>query len=292
MTPVLWECLILVFYRPVTVKDIWKIEDIKNAKKQKRYRDKQNKEVQREKYRIRKTISCENLKQQAKNCRILWNKKENNQGTSPDNNPPGPAIAKMSFPSFSRSLKKAQKSLPKEPTQRHVITKALFEDSIHATWKKIRLLSAWSNVQQKTWKIGHPSTITETIKEKLDAFLCRNDISFKLSGQNNQVYMGKNEEGESLFKSKKYLLWTFRGLHGILTQEEDEDLSSFKFSKMYHYTRSQREYIIQSRIPEVSCLCLDCKNLELMIDSIQKACNHQINLPSKCHDLIKQHAIQ
>ena len=104
--------------------------------------------------------------------------------------------------------------------------------------------------------------------------------------------MGKNEEGEGLFKSKKYLLWAFRGLHGILTQEEDEDLSSFKFSKMYHYTRSQREYIIQSRIPEVSCLCLDCKNLELMIDGIQKACNHQINLPSKCHDLIKQHAIQ
>ena len=57
-----------------------------------------------------------------------------------------------------------------------------------------------------------------------------------MSGQNNQVYVGKNEEGESPFKSKKYLLWTFSELHGILTHEEDEDLSSFKFSTMYLYT--------------------------------------------------------
>ena len=122
------------------------------------------------------------LKQQATNRRILRNKKKNDQGTSADNNPSGPAFVKMSFPSLSRSLNKAKKSLPKEPTQRRVIAKALFEDSIHATPKKIRLLSAWSNVQQKTRQIGHPSITTETIQEKLDAFLCRKDISFKLPG--------------------------------------------------------------------------------------------------------------
>ena len=127
-----------------------------NTEKQKCYRDKQNKEVQWEKDRIRKAISCENLKkdsskyknylkQQATNHRILRNKKKknNDQGTSPDNNPFGPAIVKMSFPSFSRSFSKAKKSLPKEPTQRWEIAKALFEDSIHLTPKKIRLLSAW-----------------------------------------------------------------------------------------------------------------------------------------------------
>ena len=100
-----------------------------NSEKQKCYIDKQNKEVQQEKDRIRKAISHENLKkdsakyknylkQQATNRRILGNKRKNDQGTSPNNNPPGPAIVKMSFPSFSRSLKKAKKSLPKEPTMR------------------------------------------------------------------------------------------------------------------------------------------------------------------------------
>ena len=89
-----------------------------NTEKQKCYRDKQNKEVQRKK-ELKKAISRENfkkdsakyksyLKQQATNHRILRNKKKkNDQGTSPDNNPPGPAIVKMSFPSFSRSLNKA-----------------------------------------------------------------------------------------------------------------------------------------------------------------------------------------
>ena len=100
--------------------------------KNKNARDKQNKEIQREKDRTRKAISLENLKkdsakyknylkQQATNCRILRNKKKNDQGTLPDNNSLGPPIVKMSFPSFSKSLNKAKKSLPKEPTQRRVI---------------------------------------------------------------------------------------------------------------------------------------------------------------------------
>ena len=91
-----------------------------NAEKQKRYRDKQNKKVQQEKDRIRKAISPEifkkdsakyknYLKQQTANCRILRNKNKNDQGTSPNNNPPGPGFIKMSFPSFSRSLNKAKK---------------------------------------------------------------------------------------------------------------------------------------------------------------------------------------
>ena len=121
-------------------------------------------------------------------------------------------------------------------------------------------------------------------------FLCRIYISFTLPGRNNQVYVGKNEKGESLFKSKKDLLWTFSELHGTLTQEENEDLSSLTFSTMYLYTQSQRECIIESQIPEVSCLCPDCKNLELMIDGIQKACGHQTNLQSKCHDLMDKAA--
>ena len=85
----------------------------------------------------------------------------------------------------------------------------------------------------KSQKIGHPSIITEIIKEKLEIFLCRNCTSFTLFGRNNQVYDGKNEEGESLFKSKKYLLRKFSELHGIFTQEGDEDLFSITFTTMY-----------------------------------------------------------
>ena len=46
--------------------------------------------------------------------------------------------------------------------------------------KKMWLLSAWLNIhEQKRHNIGHPVILTEDIKEKLNGFLCRNDISFR-----------------------------------------------------------------------------------------------------------------
>ena len=67
-----------------------------------------------------------------------------------------------------------------------------------------------------------------------------NDISFTFPGRNNQVYIGINEQVESLFKPKKYLLWTFSELHGILNKEEGTTLSILKFSTIYCYIRSKK----------------------------------------------------
>ena len=89
--------------------------------------------------------------------------------------------------------------------------------------------------------------------------------------------------GGSQFKPKKYLQRTFSELRGILYK--DKDLSNLKFWTIYCYTRSKKEYNIQSKIPVVVCICPECKNIELMLDSIQKACD-QVNLPLKYHDLI------
>ena len=58
--------------------------------------------------------------------------------------------------------------------------------------------------EPKRHNVGRPAILTEDIKEKLDAFLCRNDISFTLPGCNKQVYTGKNEQGESLFQPKNF----------------------------------------------------------------------------------------
>ena len=67
-----------------------------------------------------------------------------------------------------------------------------------------------------------------------------NDISFTFPGRNNQVHIGINEQVESLFKPKKYLLWTFSELHGILSKKEGTDLSNLKFSTIYCYTTSKK----------------------------------------------------
>ena len=85
-----------------------------NAGKQKWDNEKQEKEVQREKDRIRKTISCENLKkdsvkdknylkQQATILKILRSKTTKE---TPVVDTDCPTIVKMAFPAFSRSLNK------------------------------------------------------------------------------------------------------------------------------------------------------------------------------------------
>ena len=49
----------------------------------------------------------------------------------------------------------------------------------------------------------------------LDDFLSQNCISFTLPGRNNQMYVGKDVQGESQFKPKMYILWTFSELASV-----------------------------------------------------------------------------
>ena len=70
----------------------------------------------------------------------------------------------------------------------------------------------------------------------------------------------------------------------------EKKLNNAEKQKCYRDKQNKEFNLKEVQIPEVSCLCPDCKNLELMIDGIQKACDHQINLPSKCHDLMNKAA--
>ena len=56
---------------------------------------------------------------------------------------------------------------------------------------------------------GRKKTIDNGIKEKLDKFLSRNNISFTFPGRNNQIYVGKGDDGERQYKTEKFLLWIF-----------------------------------------------------------------------------------
>ena len=77
--------------------------------------------------------------------------------------------------------------------------------------------------------------MSDETKEKLDSFLSGNDISFTLPGQNHQVYVGKDVNGDHQYRTKKYLLWTYQELVGLQQTEDDEELSSITFSTLYHY---------------------------------------------------------
>ena len=49
---------------------------------------------------------------------------------------------------------------------------------------------------------------------------------------------------------------------------------------------SKKEYIINSKIPEVDCLCPLCESVELICAGVNKCCD--LNLPKKCHDLLER----
>ena len=107
-----------------------------------------------------------------------------------------------------------------------------------------------------------------------------------LAGRNKQVYDGNNGDRKSIFKSKKYILWTFNELVQIIKEEDDEGLSQLKFSMIYSNVRSKKEYIIQSNIPDVDCLCPVCENTELLCEAISNCKrNETLKVPTKCHEI-------
>ena len=114
-------------------------------------------------------------------------------------------IIKFNFPVLSRSVQKVRRSLPRDPSQRKIVVNTLFEEQILCSPRKKRLISTWTNIERPT-KSGRPCILTDALREKLDDYLCQNTISFTLPGRNNQVYIGKDENRESIFESKKYIL--------------------------------------------------------------------------------------
>ena len=173
-----------------------------------------------------------------------------------------------------------------------MVAKALFEEIVDATPRKKRLISQWTNLPFLSSTKGRPPALTDNAKDKLNNFLYRNDVSFTLPGRNNQVYIGKSEDGEKEFRTKKYLLWTFNELLSILKKEKDTDLSSLKFSTVYRYVKANKEFVMQCKIPQVACLCPTCENYVLCAEGINKTVEEEEKLPSTCHDLMDKIACQ
>lgn len=193
----------------------------------------------------------------------------------------------MHAAALSRSLKKLKKNLPRTKTQQRVVAKALFEDTITLTPKKKKLLSNWARVTVNAPQ-GRPNILNDEKKNLIEQFLCRNDISYTLPGRNNQVYLRK-VDGVSQFLPKRYLLWTFQELHNLLKNEEN--LDDIRLSSLYRYIKTKKQFIQLSKIPEVSCLCPDCENFELLCQGINNCCP-DVNLEVKCYDFLNMVACQ
>ena len=147
----------------------------------------------------------------------------------------------MGFSAFSRSLIKQREgsweSLSRNAWLQKFCLKTIYPTNSQENVIAFCLVKYTWTKETSYWTSSYPN---RRYQREAGYIFVSNDISFTFPGRNNQVHIGINEQVESLFKPKKYLLWTFSELHGILSKEEGTDLSNLKFSTIYCYTTSKK----------------------------------------------------
>ena len=99
-----------------------------------------------------------------------------------------------------RSLKKAEKALPRSPNKKKAVVASLC--------KKFQLRIVPQNRGRKKQELNEDEIAW------LTEFLDRPDVSLITPGKNDHVYVGK-VDGKKQFLQKRYLLWTLRDLLDI-----------------------------------------------------------------------------
>ena len=115
---------------------------------------------------------------------------------------------------LARSVKKASQALPQSPRKRTTVIHKLVEGFSPGQRKnlnkKFRLKSGDVHVGGR-----HP-VFDDDKKKFLIKFLEGADISYTMPGRKDQVYVGKDKDGESLYHAKHYLLWTVSDLMDLI----------------------------------------------------------------------------
>ena len=78
--------------------------------------------------------------------------------------------------------------------------------------------------------------------------------------------MGKDANGEKIYKKRYYLLWTLREIQGVINDENDVKVS-------YHSVRQlvvdTKNILTSEKMNEDDCRCEKCENVELMLKSFK-----------------------
>ena len=142
--------------------------------------------------------------------------------------------------SHMRSVRKAEKSLPRSPRKRNAVVSSL------AKKFQLRILPQHSQSNRGRTK----QDLDADEKSWLIDFLDRQDITYTTPGKRDQVYMGKIN-GKKVFETKKYLLWTLNDLLDILNgcevtgiQTEDSFMNEFgrklSFRQLYELIKANK----------------------------------------------------
>lgn len=142
-------------------------------------------------------------------------------------------------------------------------------------------------------RLGRPKNkLSKTELQWLDNFFERPDITYITPGRKEQKYLGR-VNGEGNYAQKKYLLWTLAEIVGILNGLKASEIGEsfptkfskvIKFQQLYQFIKSHPEFVFNKNIPQSSCLCEICENVNYISKALSR--NSQ-ELPNNPHDLVQ-----
>ena len=130
--------------------------------------------------------------------------------------------------------------------------------------------------------LGWPSVSTEK-RDTVKSFPERPDISYCKPGRRDTIYCGKNQQGEKEYKSKHYLLWSFKEIVQMFNAEHDFEIS---YHTVQQFVSTEKYFLTANETPDDDWRCEKWENSELLLmaikASLSKANNH--NLASMISD--------
>ena len=150
-------------------------------------------------------------------------------------------------------------------------------------------------IQYNKQSVGRPkNNLSPDELDWLTTFFERPDITYTLPGMKDHKYMGK-KDGESVYKQKRYLLWTLGEIvdifNGMSAGESGDGCFPVKFGKkvtfrqVYCFVKQHPEFVFNKNIPHSSCLCEICENVVYLAKSLSQNGNE---LPTNPHDLLEK----
>ena len=117
--------------------------------------------------------------------------------------------------------------------------------------------------------LGRPK-ISSGLRETIISFFERPGISYCKPSRKDMVYIDKDENGESQFRCRHYMLWTLKEIVSIFNSEHDDQITYYTVQKII----SEEKHLLQStRTPEDDCRCEKCENAELLLKAIKTSLN-------------------
>ena len=265
---------------------------LSNAEKCKRYRASQTPEMifkRKENDRLRKMKYRQNLKKEEnKKAYEALKQRDNERKHKARENAPPPGTPFNNKQTKARLLNKTKASLPKDRSQVAEIVSEIVKDMTPT--KKKMVVSQLRCTPTTNPALGRPLSLDEERTAFILSVLEREDVSYTMPGKKDQVYVGKDSEGNSSYKTKHYLLWTISDVLGIMNAEDSDSYfmkfgEKLKFSTLYRFVKTVKHMYFQKNIPHQSCLCDKCENLELLAEAINRHVP-SMKLPTNCQDLL------